>query len=235
MRKAAHWIITNYMLEGKADGWKRFLTCIGSVLPDVFLHTYRKGHKYATRQKEVLSSLDRLSRKKHFSPLTCLRLGMQLHYLEDFFTYPHNDVFTGSLSSHIAYEGEQLKRLKQLLPKAIFLRPLAPDDLNGWICDCHAKYLASEHNPETDLTYIVSVAGKVIDHVCCRTGTYFPVASVEDLLSHPDVYLAEWFEDLASGLTEVFALPEELLNLPKKLSLLGPALKADADLPVTTP
>ena len=40
------------------------------------------------------------------------RLGEIFHYIADYFTFPHNKTFTGSLVEHNSYEKELKNRLK---------------------------------------------------------------------------------------------------------------------------
>lgn len=75
----------------------------GCISPDINPLTYIKGHTYSSTISYVKNTLSRLhSRLK--SPMDYFDLGRAVHFIGDYFTFPHTPLFNGSLSAHIGYE-----------------------------------------------------------------------------------------------------------------------------------
>ena len=75
----------------------------GCISPDINPLTYIKGHTYSATISYVKNTLTRLhSRLK--SPMDYFDIGRAMHFIGDYFTFPHTPLFNGSLSAHIAYE-----------------------------------------------------------------------------------------------------------------------------------
>ena len=77
---------------------------VGSVLPDILVHTYLMGHTWKASGAMILNKLEKLEQSDSLNIWTVLRLGMILHYIEDFFTMSHSRFFQGNLLEHISYE-----------------------------------------------------------------------------------------------------------------------------------
>ena len=77
---------------------------LGSILPDLLVHTYLRGHTWDTSGEKVLTKLKELEELGILNVWTGIRFGMLLHYLEDFFTMAHSRYFQGNLVEHIRYE-----------------------------------------------------------------------------------------------------------------------------------
>ena len=89
----------------------------GSVEPDIILVSYLSGsmhgksfhgHDYRNMSKRIQSVLARMQEGKGHGLVHSYRLGKLIHYIADSFTFPHNEMFHGSLRSHMLYEGELL-------------------------------------------------------------------------------------------------------------------------------
>ena len=78
------------------SGWQR--------LPDILVHTYLMGHTWKASGAMILNKLEKLEQSDSLNIWTVLRLGMILHYIEDFFTMSHSRFFQGNLLEHIGYE-----------------------------------------------------------------------------------------------------------------------------------
>lgn len=75
----------------------------GCISPDVNPLTYVKGHTYASTASYVRNTLNRLHGRLK-SPVDYFDLGRAVHFIGDYFTFPHTPRFQGSLSEHISYE-----------------------------------------------------------------------------------------------------------------------------------
>ena len=63
---------------------------VGSILPDIVVHTYLTGHTWKASGEMILNKLEKLEQSDSLNIWTALRLGMILHYIEDFFTMSHS-------------------------------------------------------------------------------------------------------------------------------------------------
>lgn len=103
MNKKSHIVFTNKMnISIPATCHVGLL--IGSVLPDILVHTYLMGHTWKASGAMILNKLEKLEQSDSLNIWTVLRLGMILHYIEDFFTMSHSRFFQGNLLEHIGYE-----------------------------------------------------------------------------------------------------------------------------------
>ena len=136
------------------DFWLR----AGSVMPDILMTTYCRGHTFRGRRESTARALAGLVRRRELGPLARFRLGWQLHYLEDFFTHPHNESFGGTLADHRRYELKQEALLLAHPPRPVpgpraVPPPGREEELAGWLDALHAAYGAEAPGPETDLRY----------------------------------------------------------------------------------
>lgn len=75
----------------------------GCISPDVNPLSYVKGHTYAGTASYVRNALNRLHGRLK-SPVDYFDLGRAVHFIGDYFTFPHTSLFHGTLSEHISYE-----------------------------------------------------------------------------------------------------------------------------------
>ena len=106
---------------------------------------------------------------KHKNRKYYLDLGQISHYLADYFTFPHNRTYPGSLKDHCSYE-EKLKldlreyiksgrAAKQQIKKEKFENA---KELCDFIQRAHDDYLAHKHDVEDDIRHIVEVNRKAL-------------------------------------------------------------------------
>ena len=95
-------------------------------------------------------------------------LGQVSHYLADYFTFPHNEIYTGSLKDHCNYE-EKLKRdLREYLAgnKREHLREKESfgnaEALCNFIQAMHDDYIQRKHDVEDDIQHIIEVNEKAL-------------------------------------------------------------------------
>lgn len=140
----------------------------GSVEPDIILVSYLSGsmhgksfhgHDYRNMSKRIQSVLARMQEGKGHGLLHSYRLGKLIHYIADSFTFPHNEMFHGSLRSHMLYEDkleEGLQhRLKDMQAGSCTLPPAF---LLSHVFSCHAEYVRRAGSAETDLDYILRLS-----------------------------------------------------------------------------
>ncbi len=123
----------------------------GSVEPDIILVSYLSGsmhgksfhgHDYINMSKRIQSVLARMQEGKGHGLVHSYRLGKLIHYIADSFTFPHNEMFHGSLRSHMLYEDKLEKglqrRLKDMQAGGCTMPPAF---LLSHVFSCHAEYV----------------------------------------------------------------------------------------------
>ena len=176
MRKKTHISLGNYLINTMKltelyRHRKAFL--IGCILPDCKPSFVTKRHEFGETYEEVKEMIRILTRDWQFmleSPKAFwIKVGEVLHFVADYFTYPHNEGYAGTLKDHCMYE----KRLKHYLKFYIFSgkawknqeeirRFSGVEELFLYIEDKHREYLGQVHNVEGDTRYITNVCLQVI-------------------------------------------------------------------------
>lgn len=103
MNKKSHIVFTKKM-NIEMPAMCRAGLLVGSILPDILVHTYLTGHTWKASGNMILNKLEKLEQSDSLNVWTALRLGMTFHYIEDFFTMSHSRFFQGNLLEHIGYE-----------------------------------------------------------------------------------------------------------------------------------
>lgn len=83
MNKKSHIVFTKKM-NIEVPSRCRVGLLVGSVLPDILVHTYLMGHTWKASGAMILNKLEKLEQSDSLNIWTVLRLGMILHYIEDF-------------------------------------------------------------------------------------------------------------------------------------------------------
>ena len=111
MRKKSHISLARHIVATTDDAElkkHRFLFYIGSVLPDIKPSFLYKRHEMTSTFPAISKHIERLSEGekvlKHKNRKYYLDLGQISHYLADYFTFPHNRTYPGSLKDHCSYE-----------------------------------------------------------------------------------------------------------------------------------
>jgi hypothetical protein len=113
----------------------------------------------------------------HFDPekgvtcYFCRHLGVIVHYISDFFTYPHNAHYPGSLRDHCIYEEELKKELRSYVhsPEAVRHREEdtlhTPQEILTFVQRMHDTYKEAESIVKRDCRYIVGLCHDVVDAI----------------------------------------------------------------------
>lgn len=114
MRKQGHLLVTNHiMMEQK--GWEKACILLGCVLPDFWIPSLIKGHKRENNWNKMKEKMEKLEKKGIWNVQNCIRLGIVLHFVEDYFTYAHSINYDGGILAHCKYEKKQYKEFKEHL------------------------------------------------------------------------------------------------------------------------
>ena len=176
MRKKSHISLARYIVNNIEDDdlkKHRFSFYIGSILPDIKPSFVYKRHEMEGTYPDIRRHIKRLSEGKKLVEKKKNRkyyrdLGQVSHYLADYFTYPHNKIYPGTLKAHCSYE-EKLKRdLRSYLKgkeagkhknKMDFSNA---ESLCNFIQKSHDDYLVHKHDVEDDIHHIVEVNYKAL-------------------------------------------------------------------------
>ena len=193
MRKKSHISLARYIVNNMEDNdlkKHKLSFYIGSVLPDIKPSFVYKRHEMEGTYPDIRRHIERLSEgrklvEKKKGRKYYMDLGQISHYLADYFTYPHNKIYPGSLKDHCSYEeklkrdlrsylksGEatrhhrllQLKEEHEKLQNKKKAEPLIDaETICAFIQKSHDEYLAHKHGVEDDIEHIVEVNHKALD------------------------------------------------------------------------
>lgn len=162
---------------------------IGSILPDCKPSFLTKRHEINATFDVVTKGIEYLTHGYHsmdeLSTMYFTRLGEVIHYVADYFTFPHNKEYPGSMREHCIYEGQLKHRLRA------YIKHISEKDLTKWktnlrirdmeqfqsvsdICEFikreHNSYIRQGiHSVDQDCKYIVGICSKIVMailHVC---------------------------------------------------------------------
>lgn len=179
MRKKSHISLANYLIksmkfEALRSHKKAFY--LGSILPDCVPSFITRKHNieetFEILKEEILKITDNYDMDKGITGYYSRHLGVITHYIADYFTFPHNDIFTGNLKEHCTYERDLklafksyvlsdeavLKREKSVLFKSV-------DEILNFIKEMHEEYLKAIKVIKVDCKYIVELCHKVVDAI----------------------------------------------------------------------
>ena len=163
MNKSGHLIVTGSLFQN-LDRRYKFWLLVGSILPDIFVHTYLTGHTWAASFSLTAEKMRQLEWKGRMNSFSFLKLGYILHYIEDYFTFPHTEGYTGSLSDHVRYEKELTEYLSVHHDFMDFKDcddTASIDTLIIYLEKNHQKYKEIVPGFANDFKYIFWAAGKV--------------------------------------------------------------------------
>lgn len=183
MNKAGHILVTDRCLGRGYQGYRRWLL-FGSILPDLLFHTYLVGHTWDATFRRTIRGMEKLERFGEMGALSCMCLGYYLHFIEDYFTYPHNKNFRGGFAAHVLYE----KRFTHYLMQSQQSNDeenqvISLSQLENELMRLHEEYMA-QHMPSFayDKKYIYAAAYCVLSYfvtVLQRNRTVLDAARME--------------------------------------------------------
>lgn len=210
MRKKSHINLASYLTYQQFPFLllaHRYSFYTGSILPDCrpsFLTTpHDMDHTLPLVQKQMEhflicranSSDQKLNRRE------AVAIGQILHYIADYFTWPHNTAYPGSLADHCIYEKNLKFELRRYIQK-VKTEGLAPEsewESETWnpgfsdyqtiaeirdriidsLQDIHEEYLQlTDHSVESDCFYIVKASRMVIYHLLFQMSPYFEASAL---------------------------------------------------------
>lgn len=123
MRKKSHISLTKGVVHGLSAEQRfghRLSLYVGSILPDCTPSFLTRRHciedTFDVCEKKMLGFLKHYkTKKKGVSILSSIRMGVVLYYIADYFTYPHNAHYPGTLKDHCSYEEDLKHRMRSFV------------------------------------------------------------------------------------------------------------------------
>ena len=166
---------------------------VGSIWPDCRPSFVTTPHKFDITfddiERKISKFIANYDKDKGMNMRRCAGLGVIIHYIADYFTFPHNKTFDGSLRQHNTYEKHLKNELKDFVESGradIYVeKNLRFDSLNqliDYIRERHKVYLDRKRSIDEDIHYILSVCFQVFQglfQLCLRTAVQgVPVADI---------------------------------------------------------
>ena len=177
MRKKSHILLARYIAKNTEDEElkkHRLSFYIGSILPDCKPSFVYKKHEINGTFPDVKKMVNQLIFGKQQGKLTRKRryymnLGQVTHYVADYFTYPHNEVFDGNIKDHCIYEKNLKEALKSYIDseqiyinKSLIDSFRKPEDICRLIKNLHAQYVSGRSTVNNDCIYIVAMCHIIV-------------------------------------------------------------------------
>lgn len=182
MKKKSHLSLSRYLIESVQSNElvkhrKAFL--IGSILPDCIPSFITRRHTveetFDIFKEELTKIIEDYDWSQGITSEFSRRLGIITHYLADYFTFPHNKTYTGTMREHINYEIKLMKYLKGFLhsKEVEKVRKHAISDIYydtvdsicEFIKEVHDEYLKVVKNIYVDCQYIVQMTSHVVGSI----------------------------------------------------------------------
>lgn len=176
MRKKSHITLAKYIADNTpVDELQahRKAFILGSILPDCKPSFVTTKHEFGGTFEMVQARIRMLTvdcdLEDRNARVYWRRLGEVIHYIADYFTFPHNETFEGSLKDHCDYEQELKLRLREHIRSgqaqiyaAHALKVDSISELINYIKERHAEYLTKKRCVADDISYIISVCYQVV-------------------------------------------------------------------------
>lgn len=172
MKKKSHLSLARYLIDSMQNDdlhryRKSFL--IGSILPDCKPSFFTKRHTITETFDILVEEIKKITQDYDFSQgLTsefCRRLGVVTHYIADYFTYPHNSIFVGSMTEHISYEIELMEYFRQYLASGKADEFLLYNN-NFYSAENICEFIKQKHEEYIGAIKIIAIDCKYIVQLC---------------------------------------------------------------------
>lgn len=173
MRKKSHVSLAGYITGQETEIRHRAVFKMGSIVPDLVPSFITKKHEinqtFDILEKKMNRVVDTYDSSKGLTLGRTKDLGVITHYIADYFTFPHNKEYEGSLKDHVIYEKELKYELKSFISSVDVDMPMEHSENLGSIaniCDfirkAHEAYTAHVQNAQSDCRHIVQICGEVV-------------------------------------------------------------------------
>lgn len=147
--------------------------CLGSVLPDLRPSFLTTKHEFNVNFDSVTDKIKKLTADcdtdERNARVYWRQLGEVTHHVADYFTFPHNDTYEGTLLEHGQYEAELKRDLKTYIKKGDAVSNCRKEvkfqsfeHIVSFIKRVHEIYIMRERNVQEDIQFIITVCYQVM-------------------------------------------------------------------------
>lgn len=179
MRKKSHISLAGFLvhdIQTKELVKHKKAFYLGNILPDCKPSFLTTKHEFDGTFTMVQQKIEALTDAEDMTELNdrvyIRRLGEVIHYIADYFTFPHNVTYTGNLKDHCYYEKELKFGLRNYIrsgqakkDKTQITSFQSTDDLFQYIQKAHQDYLSLKRDVEEDCIYIVRICNQVVQAI----------------------------------------------------------------------
>lgn len=161
---------------------------VGSIWPDCRPSFVTTPHKfdvtYQGIEQKLIQFVSNYDPEKGMDMRHCAKLGVIIHYIADYFTFPHNNHYDGNVKDHCYYERDLKHEMRAFLKteEAFEIKEQVAaydsmEELSSYIRSIHNSYMKLKHTVQEDIRYIVHVCTTVVKSVMNMVSRVFrPVA-----------------------------------------------------------
>lgn len=180
MKKKSHISVAKYLvnstgMESLLEHKKAFY--FGSILPDCTISFLTRRHSveetFHILEEEIKKITEDYDYNKGINGYFCRHLGIVTHYIGDYFTFPHNTFYNGTMREHCRYEKElksyMVSYIKSQEPKKNKdrVRMHTVEDICTFIQQMHKKYEQDVKVIKIDCEYIIALCRQVVEAILC--------------------------------------------------------------------
>lgn len=175
MRKKSHLSLAGYIVDviDKDMITHPLAFRFGSLEPDLvptFITTkHRIDLTFYKLEKKIKKVLEEYDSSKGLTIGLSKDLGVITHYLADYFTFPHNIEYPGTMTEHIHYEAELkdnfllfIEHVKEAQIQFQNVVLNSAEEICSFIRKCHDEYIHAVKSIQNDCTYILKICAQVI-------------------------------------------------------------------------
>lgn len=175
MRKKSHLSLAGYIVDVIDDNMIAHPLAFrfGSLEPDLvptFITTkHRIDLTFYKLEKKIRKVIEEYDSSKGLTIGLSKDLGVITHYLADYFTFPHNIEYPGTMTEHIHYEAELrdsfrlfVKHMKEAQTHFQNVTLNSAEEICAFIRKCHEEYIHAVKSIQNDCTYILQICAQVI-------------------------------------------------------------------------
>lgn len=175
MRKKSHLSLAGYIVDVVDPNMITHPLAFrfGSLEPDLvptFITTkHRIDLTFPKLEKKIVRVLNEYDGSRGLTVGLTKDLGIITHYLADYFTFPHNLEYPGTMTEHIHYEAELMDSFKEFVERmkagACQFKEVAlcsAEEICAFIRKCHDEYIHAVKSIQNDCTYILQICVQVI-------------------------------------------------------------------------
>jgi len=177
MKKKSHislakFLIDNMDVQDLHEHKKAFY--FGSILPDLKPSFLTKRHTIDETLFDLINEIKKITvnydPNKGINGYFARHLGIITHYLSDYCTYPHNNIFEGNMREHIQYEKELKEHLYEYVNRSDIrmkrnYKYHTLDEIIHLIINTHKEYMKALKVIKEDIQYIIQLCYKVVDAI----------------------------------------------------------------------